>query len=140
MKLSDAATRVSDLGSKIYDYYTSELPKYYRNYPLVSPGEEGAPPPPEENELRQFLETLPADMVYRLALIMYLGREDFRTDDLADKYENAESTFGDSEYLRSVMVAHSPLVSYLSDGLEELHKHGIDVDALPLNGVVVQKR
>ena len=140
MNLSEAATRVIELGRQIYDYYTEELPKYYRNYPLVGPDEEGAPPPPEEKELKHFLSTLPADMVYRLALIMYLGRGDFRTDDLAGKYQNAKDTFGDSEYLISEMVANSPLVSCLSDGLEELLEHGLDVDELPLNGVVLQKR
>lgn len=38
MKLSEVVKRVIDLAGKVYDYYTAELPKFYKNYPLVNPG------------------------------------------------------------------------------------------------------
>jgi hypothetical protein len=64
MSLSEAANRVIDLAGKIRDYYATELPKRHPNYPLVGPDDETAPPPPEEKELRDFLETLSEDMIY----------------------------------------------------------------------------
>src|SRR5437667_3587565 len=97
MNLSDAAHKVIDLGHKVREYYDTELPKRHPNYPLVNPDEETAPPPPEEKELRDFLMTLSEEQIYQLMLILYLGRGDFGTDDLAGYYENAKGTFGDPE-------------------------------------------
>jgi hypothetical protein len=37
-------------------------------------GEDSGPPPPEEKKLRQLLGSLPEDMVYKLLVIMHLGR------------------------------------------------------------------
>jgi len=73
MKLSQAAEKVISLATAIQEYWDRELPKRYANYPLVAPGEDSGPPPPEEAELREFLESLPTDDLHKLALPIYLS-------------------------------------------------------------------
>jgi len=140
MNLSEAASRVIDLAGKVREYYATELPKVHPNYPLVGPDEKSATPPAEEKELRRFLATLPEDMIHRLTLVMYLGRGDFGADDVAGYYEALKGTFGDPEQAASQMIRMAPLADYLLDGLEELRKHKIDVDKLPLKKVKMRKR
>ena len=140
MKLSEVAHRVIDLARKIREYYETELPKYHPNYPFVGLDDVTAPPPSEERELRDFLSTLPNDQIYQLLSIMYLGREDFGTADLAGSYETLAGTSDDPAYAVSEMMHQAPLADYLSDGLEELRKQRIDVDKLPLKKVKVRKR
>jgi hypothetical protein len=140
MNLSEAANKVIDLARKVREYYATELPKRHPNYPVVGLDEESAPPPPEEKELRDFLSKLSDEMIYQLILIMYLGRGDFGTDDLAEYYETLKGTFGDSEHAASQMTDKAPLADYLLDGLEELRKHKINVDKMPLKKVKVRKR
>lgn len=140
MNLSDAINHVMDLAGKVRDYYDTEFPKWHPNYPLVNPDEADPPPPPEEGELMRFFQSLPADTVYRVALILYLGRGHYGTDDLARGFEDMHGLFADSEQAASQMVAYSPLADYLEFGLEALRDRGIDVDELPLNGVAAQKR
>jgi hypothetical protein len=139
MNLSEAVNRVIDLARKVNEYYTAELPKWHPNYPLVGPGEKSAPPPSEEKELRVFLSTLPEDMIRRLMLVMYLGRGDIGTEDLAEYYEALQGAFGDREQVISQMMDKA-LADCLSDGLEELLQHKINVDNLPLKRVKVKKR
>lgn len=141
MNLSEVANRVINLARKVREYYDSELPKRHPNYPLVGPDEETAPPPPEEKELRDFLATLSDDMMYQLMLLIYLGRGDFGTDDLAGYYQALKGTFGDREQTASqMMIYKATLADELLDGLEELHKHKINVDKMPLKKVKVRKR
>jgi hypothetical protein len=139
MTLLAAAHKVIDLAREVRDYYATELPKRHPNYPLVGPDEETAPSPPAERELGAFLASLPNEMVYQLLLIMYLGREDFGTDDLAGCYEELQA-FGDPGYAISEMMDQAPLADYLSDGLEELSKHTIDVNKMPLKKARLRKR
>lgn len=140
MNVSEAANRVIDLSRKIRDYYETELPKRHPNYPLVGPGEETAPPPPEEKKLSDFLATLSDDTIYQLILIAEIGRGDFGTEDLAVNYESLKGMFGDSEQAVSEMMDIAPLADYLLDGLEELRKHNINVDKMPLKKMKVRKR
>jgi hypothetical protein len=132
MKLSEAANRVIDLARKVRDYYAAELPKWHPNYPLVQPDEKEGPAPPEETDLRDFLNSLPHDQVYQLALIMYLGRGDFDTNDLPANYEALKTTFSDPKHAASQMMEKAPLADYLEDGIRELREHKIKVDKLPL--------
>src|SRR5438094_974080 len=62
MKLSEVAEQVIRLGRAANDYWETELPKRHPDYPLVRPGEDSGPPPPEEAELRTLLNKLPEDM------------------------------------------------------------------------------
>jgi hypothetical protein len=140
MRTSEAASRVIDLARKVREYYATELPKHYPNYPVIGPDEASASPPPEEKELRDFLSTLPADLLYQLMLIMYLGRGDLGAEDLAAYYEALKGTFGEPQQATAQLMDKAPLADYLLDGLEELRKHRINVDRMPLTKVKVRKR
>jgi hypothetical protein len=140
MKLSEALSRVIDLSGKVRDYYEAELPKRHRLYPLISEGEETAPPPPEEKELRRFFSTLSDDMILQLLLIMYVGRHDFGVDELAENFETFKREYVDLGYAKSEMLRRrATLADYLSDGMEELRNHQINVDKLPLKKVKTRK-
>ena len=132
MTLSKAAERVIALARKVRAYYDAELPKWYPDYPFISPGQEGPPPPKEERELRNFPRSLPPETIYRLMLVMDLGREDFGADDLSGSYPALKQRFGKPEMAIAQMMAEAPLAAYLSDGLSELERHRIPVDDLPL--------
>jgi hypothetical protein len=132
MKLSEAAQRVITLAREVRRYYNTELPKWYPDYPVISTAQKGPPPPKEERELRNLLRSLPSETIYRLTLVMYLGRGDFGTDDLPGNYEALRQTFGKPEGAASQMMEKVPLAEYLSDGLSELERHRIPVDDLPL--------
>ena len=141
MNLSEAVNRVIDLAGKVRDYYNTELPKRHRHYPLVEPNEETAPPPPEEKELSDLLAALSDDLIYRLVLIVDLARGSCTPDNLAECYAALPDTVGTPEDARAyLMVFQASLADELSDGLEELRNHKINVDRLPLKKVKVQKR
>jgi hypothetical protein len=140
MTLSAAAHKVIDLAREVRDYYATELPRRHPDYPIVSPFATRVPPPPAERKLQAFLETLSDEMIYQLLMIMYLGRGDFGTDDLAGYYEGLRGTFGDPEHAVSQMMGKGPLADYLLDGLEELREHEIDVNKMPLKKVKLRKR
>ena len=136
MNISEALNRVIVLARQVREYYDTELPKRHPNYPVVGLDEEDTPPPPEEKELRDFLTTLPVEMIYQLILIMYLGRGDLSTADLAGYYESLRDTLGTPEDAASQMMTFkATLADQLSDGLEELRKNKINVDKMPLKKV-----
>jgi hypothetical protein len=139
MKLSQAAKKTISLAAKIHAYYETELPKWFPQYPIITSEEEGPPPPPEEKALRKFLLELPADLLYQLILIIYLGREEFGVDRLADTYAALKQSTAEPKWAVTEMVETASLADYLSDGLERLQAHGIDVDHLPLQGGAVAK-
>jgi hypothetical protein len=140
MNLSEAAKKVIDLAGKVYQYYDTELPKWHRNYPLVEPDEESPPPPPEEKALRDFLSSLPEEILYQLLLITYLGRGDCDTDDLAEYYASFRGAPGGPEYALAELMGEAALADELSYGLEELRKHRINVDKIALRKVKVRKQ
>jgi hypothetical protein len=145
MNLSEAAKRVIELGRKVRAYYETELPKRYPHYPLMDPDkdpdEESVPPPPEERQLQDFLATLSEDMIYQLILLMYLGRGDFSGNDLAGYYAARKGTVGDAEQAADwIMMYKTTLADQIEDGLEELRKHRISVDKLPLKRVKARKQ
>lgn len=132
IQLSEAASRVIDLARKVREYYAAEYPKYHKKYPVVDLLEPGPPPPDEERQLKDFLISLPVEMIYRLILLMYLGRGDFPAGELQAALEYLKSTFPKPEWAVSQMMEKAPLADYLSDGLDELRKKAIDVDHLPV--------
>jgi hypothetical protein len=141
MNLSEAANRVIDLGRKVREYYDTELPKRYPNYPVADHEEESVPPPPEEKELRDFLSSLSDELLYQLILLMYLGRGDVGTEDLEGYYQSLKDTVGNREQTASRMMLFKVILAdELSDGLEELRKHNINVDKMPLKRVKARKR
>lgn len=143
MNVSEAANRVIDLAGKVRDYYDTELPKRYPNYPLVDLADietKDVPPPPEEKELRDFLTALPSETIYQLLLIMHFGHGGFGPKDLAANYESLKETIGDAdEAVAEMMDLDATLAGELADGLEELRKHNINADKMPLKKVKVRK-
>jgi len=132
MKLSEALKKVIGLAKVIRGYWETELPKRHPDYPVMNPGEQPLPPPPEEKKLAKLFASLPEDMVYQIGLIMYLGRGDFDVRELADYYKTMKDNFDSPTALASQLTDKAPLGDYLQDGLAELEKHNIDVDRLPL--------
>jgi hypothetical protein len=130
MKLSEIINRVIALATAIEDYWAVELPKRHPDYPVISFAEDFGPPPPEEKELRDFLKGLPAATIYILTFIMYLGRGDFGTEDLLERYEEMSDTFKKPEWAVSQMLGKGPLAEYLSNGLEYLSQANLNVDRL----------
>lgn len=135
MKLSDAIAEVIRLATAIREYWNAELPKRHPLYPVVSPGEDSGPPPPQESQLRRFLDDLSDEQIYQLILVMYLGRGDFGTDDLTKHYRMVKDRFPRRESAIAQMVGKAPLADYLTDGSAELHGSGIDIDQLAFEPV-----
>ena len=128
MTFSDTVKRVIDLTAAINDYWDEELPKRHPNYPLVEEGVDDGPPPPEEKELSDLLHALPPADVYRLAALMYLGRDrrpgtewEAKAIKVADEWPNIQS-------LVRVMKGKGSLGYYLAEGRDALAAHGIDMD------------
>jgi len=132
MKIEVAANRVLALAKVIRDYWATELPKRHPNYPIVDPDADSGPPPPQEKELRQFLKRLAPDTVYKLALIMYLGRGDFDTNDLPAKYQTIKENFDSPAALIAQMMEKASLADYFEEGMATLGSQRIDLDKLDL--------
>ena len=82
MKLSETVNEVIALAEAIRTYWDAELPKRHPDYPWVHPGEDDGPPPPEQKKLEDLLASLPEDVVYKLALLMFVGPRGLGGDDL----------------------------------------------------------
>ena len=132
MKLTDAIRRVIDLATAIREYWDRELPKRHKDYPLIRAGEDSGPPPPEEQELRQFLRSLPAEDIYRIMAVMYLGRGDYNPPGVYVMPDELKKSFPNVEFAIEFIIAKGPLAEYLDEGLSELKSAKIDIDVLPL--------
>ena len=130
MDLSKTIEEVISLSEEIQAYWEAELPKRHPDYPFVHSGEDSGPPPPSEERLKELLENLPKEVIYTLALIMYVGRGDFGTDDLAGHYKEVKRMFDKPTAAIRQMMQKSLLADHLRDGLDELRKSGVDVDHL----------
>ena len=128
MRFSETVKRVIEFAEAIDEYWSRELPKRHPNYPLVNPGEQSGPPPPEESALRQFLDSLPDEDLYRLLTLLHLGREDFPATEFDERCREAASDYPEREAVIWQLVERT-LPDYLSDGLESLKASGIDIDA-----------
>jgi hypothetical protein len=130
MSLSDIVKEVITLSEASHAYWAAELPKRHPEYPIVRPGEDSGPPPAEEEKLRQLLTSLPPDELYKLAIIMSLGRGSITTNDLADRYEALKDAGRNPAGVVTQLIETAPLAEYLTDGLEELNRNHIDIDHL----------
>lgn len=139
MKLSQVAPKVIDLARASREYWDAELPKRHPDYPLIHPGEDSGPPPPQQVQLRTLLSKLSDRMVYQLLLLMYLGRGDFDTEDLAEQQIRLRETFAEPEWAVAQMMEKVPLADYLMEGLAKLQSKRIDVDKLPLRAAKARK-
>jgi hypothetical protein len=138
MKLSAILKKVIGLSEAIRDYWETELPKAHPDYPIVRPGDKTVPPPPEEQQLRDFLTSLPEDVLEKLIVIV-LNWRGFGTTDLADDYRTMKERYDGPEELVSVLVDEVALGDDLIDGLAELKKKKIDVDKLSWPPVKAKK-
>jgi uncharacterized protein DUF3775 len=139
LKLSEAVEKVIALAKVIREYWETELPKRHPDYPVMNPGEQPLPPPPEEKKLAKLFASLPEDVVYQIGLLTYLGRGDFDVREIADYYKTLHENFDSATALASQLTDKAPLADYLQDGLAELRKHNIDVDRLPLKPTKARK-
>jgi hypothetical protein len=135
MKLSQTIAEVVALATAIQNYWNTELPKRHPHYPVVSLNEDSGPPPLEQAKLRNLLSSLPEEEIYALMLVMYVGRGDIGTDDLATHYEKLKERFPNPEWAISQMEGKAPLAEYLADGLAEFEKCGADVNQLAFSSV-----
>jgi hypothetical protein len=142
MTLSEAVKRVIDLATNIPVYYETELRKLFPNYPLVDlEVEEKLPPPSEEQQLKEFLDSLPDELIYQLILIVQFWRGYFRLEDMAAYYAGMKDTVGDRAAAQSwLMFNKGTLADALLSGLEELDKYKIGLDKLPLKKAKARKR
>jgi hypothetical protein len=131
MRLSEAINEAVELAQSIRDYWDTELPKRHPDYPIVHPGEDSGPPPPQQAKLERFLTALPPEMIYKLMLIMQLGRGDFDIGELAEEFERIKKAFGEPEWVVAEMTGKAALADYLIDGIAKLRKGRVDVDKLP---------
>lgn len=130
MTLTDAAAQVIQLAREINAYYAAEWPKLYPDYPRVSLRGPVPKPPPARAQLEALLRSLQEDQVYRLLLLMYLGRGDFDTYDLKAAYAYLKETFQEPEHAISQLLEKVPLPDYLADGLDALRNQGLDPEHL----------
>jgi hypothetical protein len=128
VKLSEVVKEVIGLAQAIREYWDAELPKRHRDYPLVHSGEESGPPPSQEAQLRKLLAELPEDMIYKLLLLMHLGRGDFSTKDLPGRFEQMREMFPKPAWAATFMMEQALLDDYLADGLAKLSAAKISVD------------
>jgi hypothetical protein len=130
-KLSEVIPELIRLFEERDDYQEIELPKLYKDYPLVSPGEDPeSPPAPQEAQIRQLLKKLPEDMIYQLLVIMDLSRYYYSTSDLAELFEEMKADFDKTESAISFIVGLGSFSTSITEGLAKLEASQIDVDNL----------
>lgn len=131
MKLSEVVKEILPLAQATQAYWEAELPKRHPNYPLVNPGEDDGPPPPEEVELRRIIQQLPEEQVYELILLERMGQGFHDMSDMPRQFAQAKQDFSKKTAV-AVLQGNHLLGEYLSESLAELARKGIDVDDLPL--------
>ncbi len=130
MKLSEIVNQVIRLAEAVRTYWETELPKRHRDYPIVRPGEDSGPPPPEEKTLRDLLASLPEDVIYKLALILEVARGMVDIRNLAAGYQEVQESYDSAAEAAAYMADFVGLDDDLSDGLAELNKHKINIDKM----------
>ncbi len=137
MKLSQVIQEMIRLSQAINDYWEAEGPKRHRDYPLMYPGEDPGPPPPEEKQLQELLEGLPDDALYKIALIRELGWGRFGTDNLAAEFQTLKEDYGPRP--EAIAVLSGVTAYQLEEGLAALQKAELDVDKLNFKAVRSRK-
>jgi hypothetical protein len=132
VKLSVVMAEALGLARAIRTYWEHELPRVHPDYPFVRPEDPPEKPPREAKQLRAFLKKQPDDIVYQLALIVYLGQVAFDVSDLAGQYEALKEENETPAAAISQMMETAPLADYLEEGIEELKRNRLDLDHLPL--------
>ncbi|MFO0845083.1 MAG: DUF3775 domain-containing protein [Gemmataceae bacterium] len=132
MTLSRVIQEAIPLADAVRKYWSTELPKWHPNYPMVGAGEKSPPPPPERKKLRELLTRQAEDTIYQLLLVMYLGRGDFGPGELAEHFESLKEQFATPREAIAQLMGKAPLGDYLAEGLSALNQAGLDPDRLAL--------
>lgn len=128
MPFSKTVARVIELAAAIRDYWDAELPKRHPKYPLVEPGADDGPPPPEEAELHDLLRSLPVEEVYKLLALLDVGRQVCPAPAFDDQRRTIAEQRDDPDWAISSLVGNAALAEDLADGLNELERSGIGID------------
>ena len=130
MKLSEVVRDVIRLGDASRAYWERELPKHHPRYPIIRAGETPPASPPEDAQLQALLESLPEDQLDAIIVLTYVGRGDFRPENLPRAYQDVKEMFPSSDMTIAQLVGTNALAEYLTDAIEELQKRQIDLDDL----------
>ena len=130
MTRTEALKELMRLGVRSRAYWERELPKRHPKWPLVQAGEDSGPPPPEDAEIRNVLESLPDEDLFLLCLLMYVGRGDFDLDHLKAAYRRTRDTLPGRELAIDQMLGQPALSEYLTEAWDEVQKRHIDLDSL----------
>ncbi|HZU36307.1 MAG TPA: DUF3775 domain-containing protein [Gemmataceae bacterium] len=137
MKLSEVIAEVIRLGEASRAYWDRELPRRHPHYPIIRPHEVAAPAPPEDAQIQSLLKKLPEDQLYALLLLTYLGRGDVNANHLLPAYQSMKATFTQRDLVIAQLMGNKALAEYLTDALDELRKHRIDLNSLQFGGAAV---
>jgi hypothetical protein len=137
MKLSEVVREVIRLGDASRAYWDKELPRHHPHYPVIRLGEDSAPPPPEDAQIRSILTSLPEDQLYALILLTYVGLGDFSADHLPHAYQTMKEMFPTRDQAIAQITGTKTLAEYLTDALEEIQRRHIDLDSLKFASTAV---
>ena len=129
MTLSEVIRRAIPLAKAMSDYWEAELPRRFKQYPFVQEGEDRGPMPPEQVQLKSLLDSLPDEDVYRLQLVIECGRRGFGPAQFAERLADIKG-HKNAKLLAWQMGEHLALWLQLEEGLEQMQKYGVDVNAL----------
>lgn len=130
MKTSEVLSRVIALSNQIQAYYKRELVEHHPLYPLLQPEDAPCPPPPEQEELRLFLSTLPDKQIFLLLALMRVGRQELpASGDLLLQYGEVSQSLSRGN-VQILLLAKVPLGTYLEDGWRACQQLGINLEEL----------
>ena len=136
MQLSEVVRELIRLGDASRAYWDRELRRHHPRYPVIRTGEASPPPPPEDAQIQALLKSLPEDQLYALMLLTYVGRGDFSADHLLPAYQTMKEVFPTRDLAVAQMTGNKTLAEYLTDAMEEIQKHHIDLDSLKFASTV----
>lgn len=87
------------------------------------------PPPPPEAELRRFVASLPAALIYLLAVLLYVTRGVCDPRDLLGAYVEVSDEFPRLADAAAEVCRYGPPASWLTEALAILAECRIDLDA-----------
>jgi len=82
---------------------------------------------PEPDAVEEYLKTLPAEDVFKLQTLMYLGRDG--DDNIHEFHRAIVGTDLKPAHAIDTITSKLPLAEYLTDGLERAREMGVDLEA-----------
>lgn len=126
--LSSSLDRAITLASDATKYWEVELSDAHPLFPLTGPKDKKVPPPKEQAELEKLLKSLPAEDVFKLVALMYLGRGDFDVPDLPDQLEELKTTFESVDLAIDQMLDKFTLGEFLAEARSCLNVEKVSLD------------